>query len=187
MSIYKRILIVLGIIVVLTGGLVIFSFQSADTKPVAAVACDYKNATYTIDGTPVELHDGVAETEAAPGSASKITTRYFGNEAKADLDGDGRTDIAFLITQETGGSGTFYYAVTALNTMNGCKGSEAFFLGDRIAPQTTEASSSADGKNIIIVNYADRAEGEPMTTEPSVNKSARLSFDPQAMSFVKVQ
>jgi len=30
---------------------------------------DYKNATYLIDGQQVTLVDGVAETEAAPGSA----------------------------------------------------------------------------------------------------------------------
>ena len=149
----------------------------------AYAAENYKDAEYGIDGTQVRLTNGVAEKEAAPGSSSKITTRYFGNEVNSDLDGDGREDVVFLLTQETGGSGTFYYVVAALNTERGYVGSEALFLGDRIAPQTTEKGK---GK-IIIVNYADRALGEPFSMKPSVSKSLWLLFDAQTMQFGEVE
>ena len=96
--------------------------------------------------------------EAAPGSASKILTRYFGNEIRHDLNGDGREDVVFLLTQETGGSGVFYYAVAALDTEQGYVGSEGLLLGDRIAPQTTEIGTG----NIVIVTYADRAPGKAL-------------------------
>ena len=147
----------------------------------APVSSEYKDATYHIDGMSVELRDGLSEIEAAPGSASTITTRYFGNEYETDLNDDAREDIVFLLTQETGGSGVFYYVVAALNTERGYVGSDGYLLGDRIAPQSIEASSNQRHVNVIVANYADRAIGEPMTTQPSVGKSAYLKLDPASM------
>ena len=109
----------------------------ATTTPQISEATSPKEATYTINGNRVTLVHGISVADAAPGSATKITTRYFGNEAMHDLDGDGRPDTAFILTQDTGGSGVFYYAVAALNTPKGYVGSQGFFLGDRIAPQAT--------------------------------------------------
>jgi len=144
-------------------------------------ATDEKNATYIINGKPVTLENGVSEVPAAPGSASKIATRYFGNEIREDLNGDGREDTAFLLTQETGGSGTFYYAVAALDTTDGYVGSHGFFLGDRIAPQATVKGEGG----IIIFNYADRAPDEPFSARPSIGVSARLQFNPGMLQFDK--
>src|SRR5690606_35151990 len=115
--------------------------------------------------------------EIEPGAASKVTTRYFGNELEADLNDDGRQDIVFLITQEKGGSGVFYYAVAALNLENGYLGSDGFFLGDRIAPQSTDMSPNPRQKGVVVVNYAVRAVGESMTSSPSEGKSAYLKLD----------
>jgi len=142
----------------------------------------HKDATYVIDGQVITLKDGVAEMPAAPGSATKIVTRYFGNEVKTDLNKDGREDVAFLLTQETGGTGTFYYVVAALNTETGFEGSQALFLGDRIAPQTTEKGPNAS----VVVNYADRGAGEDFAVRPSVGKSIRLLLDPATMQFGEV-
>lgn len=147
----------------------------------AVVQRDYKNISYSIDGHRVLLSNGVAEEAAAPGSAAKITTRYFGNELKTDLDGDGVEDVVFLLTQEGGGSGTFFYVVGAVKTDQGYVGTDGYLLGDRIAPQTTEVSQNARHQRVIVVNYADRAPGEPMTAQPSVGKSAYLKLDPANM------
>ncbi len=149
----------------------------------AAITADYKSAAYMINGARVQLTNGVAETAAAPGSASKVITRYFGDELKTDLNDDGREDIVFLLTQETGGSGTFFYAVAALATPTGYAGSDGYLLGDRIAPQNIVLSENPRHKNVIVVNYADRAPGEPMTTRPSMGKSAYLKLDPASMQW----
>ena len=127
---------------------------------------DYKNISYIIEGKEIALVDGYSEIEIAPNSASKIITKYFGNEAEGDVNGDGISDISFLITQESGGSGIFYYLVSAIKTDSGYKGTNAVFLGDRIAPQTTNYNNGE-----IVVNYADRKPNEPMTAEPTVNIS----------------
>jgi heat shock protein HslJ len=143
---------------------------------------DQLDAEYVIDGRRIHLVDGLSEIEAAPGSATRIVTRHFGNELRKDLDRDGREDIVFLITQEPGGTGTFYYVVAALATEGGYRGSQGLLLGDRIAPQTTE--SGRDG--IVIVNYTDRAPGEPFTAEPTIGKSIWLLFNPATMQFGEV-
>lgn len=126
-------------------------------------AGDYKHIAYLIDGQAFTLGQTVGKTN----------TQYFGNEAEGDLNGDGLIDRAFIITQTTGGSGTFYYAVGAIkNSAGGYLGTAGVFLGDRIAPQTTEIK---DG--IVIVNYADRAPSESFVTSPSIGKSIRFKFD----------
>jgi len=152
---------------------------------------DYKDATYTIEGRAVALSRGVSEVEAAPGGAAKIITRYFGNQVKHDLNDDGREDVAFILTQETGGSGVFFYFVAALNTPEGYVGSHAVLLGDRIAPQTTHmdegiTSAGTQRQNVIVVNYATRFPGEPFTVKPSLGKSLWLKLDPTTMQFAEV-
>jgi heat shock protein HslJ len=145
-------------------------------------ALDHLHAEYVIDGRRVHLVEGLAEVEAAPGSATKIVTRYLGYDVRKDLDGDGREDIAFLMTQESGGTGTFYYVVAALATEGSYRGSQGLLLGDRIAPQSAQ---SGDGTT-VVVSYRDRAPGEPFTAEPTVDKSVQLLLDPETMQFGEV-
>lgn len=147
----------------------------------AYTATDYKNAEYVISGKQVRLKDGASEV-SSPDSASKVITRYFGNEVRKDLNDDGKEDVVFLLTQTTGGSGTFYYVVAALNTENGYVGSEGLLLGDRIAPQTTE---SGPWKS-VIVNYADRKPTDSFVVQPSIGKSIRLILDIPSMQFGEV-
>lgn len=147
----------------------------ADTAP-------YRSLRYTIEGQPVQLQDGVAEREAAPGSASKVVTRYLGNELHKELNGDGRDDVALLLTQDRGGSGTFYYVVAALQTEDGWIGSHAMLLGDRIAPQ---AITSGPGKS-IVVSYAEHASGEPVAAPPSRGMSRQLILDGETLQFGEV-
>lgn len=143
-----------------------------EPAPLPTTATGYKDIEYTIEGQNITLANGRAEVPAAPGSASKLVTNFFGNEATGDLNNDGKPDVAFLLTQSGGGSGTFYYVVVALKTAQGYRGTNAVLLGDRIAPQTTEIR---DGR--LIVNYADRKAGEPMTAQPSVGMSMHLKID----------
>ncbi|HEX2978976.1 MAG TPA: hypothetical protein VHO48_01810 [Anaerolineaceae bacterium] len=143
--------------------------ESTQPATQADNLADYRNATYEIEGSAVTLVDGTAETEAAPGSAMKNTTRVFGNEAFGDLNGDGVEDVAFLLTRDNGGSGTFFYAAVALGTEDGYTGTNAIFLGDRIAPQTTLIE---DG--VIVVNYAERGPEDSFTDQPSVGVSKYL-------------
>jgi len=175
---HTKVLVAIFVVLLVGGLIVLFGFSEKSNS-----GTDYKNTAYSIDGHLVQLVDGVAETESAPGTTSKTVMRYFGNDLVTDLNNDGRDDIVFLLTQETGGSGTFYYAVAALNTFDGYVGSDGYLLGDRIAPQTIEESQNPRHKNVVVVNYADRAPGEPMTAQPSVGKSVYLKLDPASMQW----
>ncbi|MES2437406.1 MAG: META domain-containing protein [Patescibacteria group bacterium] len=181
----KTLIILVGILILcITGFYVLNSYiyneKQGDQAP--APVASHKDATYVIDGKVVMLKDGKVEVEAAPGSSSKIVTQYFGNEVKADFDNDGREDVAFILTQQTGGSGTFYYVVAALNKVNGYEGSQGLLLGDRIAPQTTEINE----KKLVVVNYSDRRPGEDFSVKPSVGKSIQLLLDVNSMQFGEV-
>jgi heat shock protein HslJ len=167
--------VILVLAILLIGGFLFYKFKNTN---VSEKVSSYKDINYIIDGQNIKLVNGVSEVEATPGSASKVVTKYFGNEYKGDIDGDSREDVVFLITQESGGSGTFFYVVAALNTVNGYVGSDGYLLGDRIAPQNTGISMNPNHKNVVVVNYADRAPGESMTTRPSIGKSAYLKIDP---------
>lgn len=160
----KTVLLGLGAIVVVVGGFFIFNSYIYNEKQ--AEESDYKKIAYAIGGAPTML-DGEA--------------RYFGNELVVDLNEDGRNDVVFLVTHQSGGSGTFYYAVAALNTEEGYVGSDGYLLGDRIAPQSTNVSTNPRHKNVIVVNYADREVGQPMTAAPTVGKSAYLKLDTESM------
>lgn len=171
-------------LVVVTVGIVAFVYLRTEPEPVVQVVqlTDPKNIEYTVEGQKVKLTNGVAETEAAPGSASKIITKYFGNELSIDLNDDGKNDTVFILVQDKGGSGVFYYVAAALAGDTGHTGSEAIFIGDRIAPQNIEKSEGSQ----IIVNYADRNPGEDFTIPPSVGKSLVLLFDPATLQFGQV-
>lgn len=163
-----------------TGSYIYYSSMSGGDL---AAAGGYKDATYVINGERVTFVNGVAETAAAPGSATRVMTRHFGNELVTDLDGDGREDVAFVVTQTTGGSGTFYYAVAARNTSTGYVGSDGYLLGDRIAPQSTNVSPNPRHKHVVVFNYADRTPDEPFTATPSVGKSVYLKLDASTMQW----
>jgi len=127
---------------------------------------DAQNATYIIEGEEFTLVNGKSEKEIAPDSVLKIITQYFGNEVRADFNGDDIEDVAFLLTQNSGGSGMFYYLAVLLSNEKGFVGTDAIFIGDRIAPQNNEYMN-----DMIIVNYADRKAEEPFSVQPSVGVS----------------
>lgn len=155
--------------IVLGAGIFAFLGTRKPNSPAGEAVFDPLNAAYAIDGFAVVLVNGKAEQEAAPGSTEKIETSVFGEPVRGDLNGDGREDAAVMLVHNPGGSGTFYYAAAALNTLMGTKGTNAVFLGDRIAPQTLELREDA-----VIANYAERNPGEPMTARPSVGVSKYL-------------
>jgi hypothetical protein len=173
-------MMVIVTVVVLTGGCSSKS-ENQPEGPAAVPRTEYLNAEYMIEGQRIKLTDGLAEAEPSPGSVSRNITRYFGNELKTDLNGDGREDVVFLLTQQRGGSGTFFYAVAALNTKAGYLGSDGYLLGDRIAPQTTMVSRNPRHQNVIVVTYGDRSPGEPMTAQPSVGKSVYLKLNAETV------
>ncbi|MBA6413389.1 hypothetical protein H2508_09730 [Parahaliea sp. F7430] len=136
-----------------------------------------KNASFTLDGTLIELVNGVS-SEPIANSSSRTTTRYLGGEAVGDLNGDGLEDFSFWVAQNAGGSGTFYYVVVALKRPSGYTTTNAFFVGDRIVPETMQISR---GSQELQVNFNERARGEPMSTLPSKPATLLLKVTPDGV------
>lgn len=99
-------------------------------------------------------------------------SEIFSDPIYKDLDGDGDDDAVLMFTQSPGGSGTFFYVAAAINHDGSFQGTNAIFLGDRIAPQNINFLGIT-----IIVNYADRRPEEPMTTKPSQGISKYLIIE----------
>jgi hypothetical protein len=123
---------------------------------------DPLNITFTISGKSYTLTNGKVEKEIA----------VFGEPVYGDLNGDGVNDAVMYLTQETGGSGTFFYVVEAINYNGFYKGTNAMLLGDRIAPQNINIM---DGR--AVANFAERKPGEPFATQPSIGKSVYVYYD----------
>lgn len=180
------------LIVVIIGVYYIMNDRGSRSDPeLDQSTLDPRNSSFKVANMPVSLTNGLSEVELADVPGAKITTRYFGNDIRHDLNNDGREDIAFMITQSSGGTGTFYFVVAVLDTGNGFVGSDSFFIGDRISPQsmsidegTTTMGTMRD--NVIVVNYAERGPSDPMTTSPSTGKSVWIKLDPDAMQFAEV-
>lgn len=153
-----------------------FNFTNGgDRVPAASMTgADLKHISYTIDGEFLPFDHGTFAREVAPGSASKEVFATFGEPAIGDLDGDGDQDAVTYLMRSSGGSGTFFYVVSAVNDGGVFKGTNAIFLGDRIAPQNI---------NIIegnaVANFAERNAGEPFSVQPSVGKSVWIHLDAQ--------
>lgn len=176
----KKIQIILLIIIIVGLGLIftqkywvdkLVDFIIANEKGVV-LKNDPFNTTYTISGKEYQLINGKIQNEIAPGSASKEVVSIFGEPVYADLDKDADLDAVMYLTQETGGSGTFFYIVLAINDDGTYKGTEAMLLGDRIAPQNINI---IDGR--AVANFAERRPGDPMTTQPSIGKSVWIHYD----------
>lgn len=107
----------------------------------------------------------MAEQPMAPGSAAKAVTKLSDRQAAGDLNGDGLLDVAAVVVQGGGGSGTFYHL-----TVVGHDGTpvEAVFLGDRIAVQNVRIVA---GK--VAVDMLTRGAKDPMAVRPYI-KETRL-------------
>lgn len=141
--------------------------------PPQVAAFDPRNATILIDGTPVPLTSGVSRVPAAPGSTGSITTRYLGKDARGDLTGDGRDEVAYFVARDAAGSGVFYYVAVAIEGPTGYRTTNAFLVGDRIEPQSLRINAGE-----LHVNYVGRQDGEAMTTPPSRESVLLLKLTP---------
>jgi hypothetical protein len=167
----KSIILIISLLVILIAAFILYKERTSDAT-MKIYYGDPLNATYTIDDAEYLLKDGKSEMEAAPGSAEKITTEIFGEPISGDLNGDGIGDYTMFLVQRTGGTGSFYFVVSAISRKDGkVAGTNAVYLGDRIAPQNIQVKNGE-----IIANYADRNEGERMNVQPSLGVSKYIKL-----------
>ena len=142
----------------------------------SVVPPDPSNATFKIERDTVALVNGRAEREAAPGSATKVTTTLADPRASGDVDGDGRPDTVVVLIYQPGSSGTFSYVAVLLNAAGGVTTAPAVLLGDRIKITGVKL----DGRT-IVVDALDRTAGQPLSESPSVASTKRFVVDRGAL------
>ena len=132
------------------------------------------NTTYVIENQSITLTDGFSDKEVVPGSSSKIKTIKWNEPINGDLNADDIDDATFILTQNSGGSETFYYIVVAINDQVDKKtiGTNGILLGDRITLQNMSIENG-----IITVNYTNRKKEESMTDSPSIGVSKYFILD----------
>ena len=118
---------------------------------------------YTAQPTSVTPTDGSTST-------TQVVTNIFGTPVYGDI-GAGTGTAVIFITQDTGGSGTFFYAVAFMTNAGKYTNTNAVFLGDRIAPQNVSISNG-----VASFNYCDRRPEDPFTAPPSVCVSKNFSI-----------
>jgi hypothetical protein len=135
----------------------------ANVSTANAPGNDYLQATYALDGEPITLRDGRAERRAFPDSAAVDRFSILeGSTVVGDVDGNGQDDVAFVLVQEGGGTGTFSHLVTATQHQGHYRGSNALFLGDRIGKPTI---ALRDG--VLEVRFLDRPDDAPFSKPPT--------------------
>ncbi len=150
------VVIVIAVVAVILGIIRYNVTSGGKTVPVVS-SLDVNKISYVIDGETLALGDSL---------------KVFGQPVYGDFNSDGKQDAAVLLVSNPGGSGTFYYAVLAINKGDKYVATNALLLGDRIAPQTVEVR---EGR--AIYNYADRALTDPMVTPPSIGKSLWVNYN----------
>lgn len=179
LSVKKVILIIIALVVVGALGYWIYKSRSLpetsekETPQNEKATFDPLNATYTIEGELYTLVNGKSEKEIIPGAAAKSITIVWDTPVSGDINSDGINDAAMIVTNNTGGSGTFYYVVAALRNPQTDRtiGTNAILLGDRIAPENISIN-----EDVILVNYANRRPEDSMITPPSVGVSKWIVF-----------
>lgn len=152
------------------------SFSGAELSlcvPYVDKAAALQNLTYTISDVDFPMVDGTAQVSLGVTDMLSLSLSLFGEPVFADFNGDGREDSAYMLVYNGGGSGSFYYAVFAMQDLFGeYVPTNMILLGDRIAPQHVELS---DGGAYFM--YAERATGESFTTPPSIARSLFVAYN----------
>lgn len=149
---------------------------------VGEQAFDPINTRFNINQSDIQLINGYAEQMTSSDTSSKITTQVWGEPKVSDLNADGQRDAVLILSQNTGGSGTFYYLVVAIREGNQYKGSKGVLLGDRIQPQKIKVVA-----NRVTVEFLERFKGQPYTTSPSVLTKQKVVYDTDSQQLIPVE
>ncbi|MFM7139530.1 MAG: hypothetical protein ACKOXS_04415 [Actinomycetes bacterium] len=150
--------------------------QTENSQAVAQAAQDPANAGYYIDGILYTLINGELEQ---PIEETNLVNKFklLDFKATGDLNKDGTDDVAVVITNDTGESGTFYYL--SIFTSGNPVVENTYNFGDRVIVKDL---TFADGK--FQVSYLDRTPDQDISSEPSVEITTIAEMDEENSSFV---
>lgn len=138
---------------------------NTETQTGESFRPDPTSASFTFDNEPITLSNGKHTTSFGE-ETSILSDKTFG-----DLNADKKDDVVVLLSRTGLGSGNFIYAAAYVSGPVSYKGTNAVFIGDRIAPQDISIRNG-----VIIITYLDRQEDEPFAAEPTISKTIELVY-----------
>lgn len=143
----------------------------------AQAPADPANAGYYIDGIVYTLVNGVLE-QAIEDSTTVNKFKLLDFKAEGDINKDGTDDVAVVITNDAGGSGTFYYL--AIFTSGSSPVIEnTSYLGDRIVVKDITFTN-----NQFQVKYLDRDSEADMASDPTIEITGIAEMDAENTGFI---
>lgn len=173
----RKIIFIFVIVVALIVGYFILRDDSSSETGTSVVnengelRRDPSNAAFTFDGEVITLTNGRSEETVVPGSTLVEETLLLDKFAYGDINADDKEDTVLLLARYGAGSGTFIYLAAFVSGPVTYRGTEAIFIGDRIAPQ----SVSINGE-VITVKYLDRKSDEALAAEPTIVTSKQFVY-----------
>ncbi len=143
-----------------------------NNEPVSTTHPSLENATFKFDGTAVKLKNGNATTLGQSDSASDTIYELTKVKGYGDINEDGKEDVVGVIVQSGSGSGIFLSVIANVSGPISYKGTDAFFLGDRIDPKSISIKGG-----VITVSYLDRKPDDAFAEEPTIPKTATLIYN----------
>jgi hypothetical protein len=132
---------------------------------------DIGNQTIILNNEEISFYNGLHKS--LNGSYSQHSVSIGRKEVSPD-----GTRFASIIEDSPGGLGTFYYVIGGMLVDGKAFYSKPVLLGDRIKIESLEVSSPDKKHNgVIKVKYLDRAAGEPMASEPTIEVLNKFGFD----------
>lgn len=173
----RKIIIILIILAAIS-----FLFITRNTSPTDKIEAptfgengvfrpDPSSATFILEGEEVTLSAGRNESFIAPGSALIEETVLMDKFAYGDINADGKEDTVLFLARYGSGSGTFIYLGAYVSGPVTYRGSKAFFIGDRVAPQPLSIN-----QGIVTVEYLDRKAGEAFVAEPTIPVTKKFVY-----------
>lgn len=143
----------------------------------AQAPADPANAGYYIDGIVYTLVNGELE-QAIEDSTTVNKFKLLDFKAEGDINKDGTDDVAVVITNDAGGSGTFYYL--AIFTSGSSPVIEnTSYLGDRIVVKDITFTN-----NQFQVKYLDRDSEADMASDPTIEITGIAEMDAENTGFI---
>ncbi len=125
---------------------------------------DPANASFKFDDETITLSSGKTASDGEEFSILDEPT--YG-----DINNDNKEDSVVLLTRSGGGSGIFVYVAAYVSGPVSYKGTNAIFIGDRIAPENVSIKNG-----VITIFYLDRGPDEAFAAEPTIKSSLELGY-----------
>ncbi len=117
-----------------------------------------ENSAYRLNGTEVRLGNG-RYVETRPESGKSLPPYDFMVElvaaALGDLNGDGISDAAVVLSWDGGGSGTFYYLAAVVDEGGTPVNVSTTYLGDGLGIRSVEISSGTITIDMLVRGLFD--------------------------------